>query len=214
MSVTVPLFLSSMDHNDNAALRLFGPPSIFDEDLYLPPLPPNTVMETNFEALVRIGRELDLIENQQVSSAVEMYRRFGFDENDRPYWGYCVESACNIFTNESLLLIRSEEEDGVERTLRWVPRDSVYTWRHAELFHNEQYVGPSEGVMREILALFRDVFEYAAKSDWSYEKRLEFYHSFPFEEMSTREDVMAFRSILFGCPAFEGFEFTFPECER
>ena len=86
-------------------------------------------METNFEALVRIGRELDLIENQQVSSAVEMYRRFGFDENDRPYWGYCVESACNNFTNESLLLIRSEEEDGVERTLRWVPRDSVYTWR-------------------------------------------------------------------------------------
>ena len=126
MSVTVPLFLSSMDHNYNAALRLFGPPSIFDDDLYLPPLPPNTVMETNFEALVRIGRELDLIENQQVSSAVEMYRRFGFDENDRPYWGYCVESACNDCTNESLLLIRSEEEDDMEKTLRWVPRDSMY----------------------------------------------------------------------------------------
>ena len=185
VSLAVPLFLSSRDHNYNAALRHFGPPSMFDDDLYLPPLPPNTAMETNREALIRIGRELDLIENQQFSSAVEMYRRFAFYENDRPYWGYCLESACNDFTNEPLLLIRSEEEDGIERTLRWVPRDSMYTWRHAELFYNEQYAGPSEEVRREILALFRDVFEYAAESDWSYEKRLEFYHSFPCEKFST-----------------------------
>ena len=101
-----------------------------DDDLYLPPLPPNSAMETNLEAL------MDLIENQQFSFAVKMYHRFGFDENDRPYWGYCVELACNDFTNESLLLIWSEEEGGIERKLLLVPRGSMYTWRHAELFYN------------------------------------------------------------------------------
>jgi hypothetical protein len=60
VSVTVPLFLSSMDHNYNATLRLFGPPSIFDDDLYLPPLPPNTVMETNLVVLLRSSRTVVL----------------------------------------------------------------------------------------------------------------------------------------------------------
>ena len=200
-----------MNHNYNAALRVFGPPAMVD-DLFLPPLPPNVLIETNREALIRLGRDLTLIENQQFT-AVNMYRRFGFDEDDRPYWGYCVESACSDFTNESLILIRVEEEDGIERALRWVPRDSVYTREQAELFYDEQYSGPPEEVMWEIVEIFRDVFEYATVSNWTYEKRLEFYHSFPFEEMATREDVMAFRPILFGCPAFEEFEFTFPECE-
>mmetsp|Transcript_18251 Transcript_18251/g.25955 ORF Transcript_18251/g.25955 Transcript_18251/m.25955 type:complete len:131 (+) Transcript_18251:51-443(+) len=124
VSLVTPLFLSAMDHNYNAALRVFGPPAMFD-DLYLPPLPPNVVIETNREALVRLGHDLTLFENQQFS-ALDMYRRFGFDEDDRPYLGHCVESPCNDVTNEALLLIRIVDEDGIERALRWVPRDRIY----------------------------------------------------------------------------------------
>ena len=59
--------------------------------------------------------------------------------------------------------------------------------------------------MREILEVFRDVFEFAAAANWSHEKRLEFYLSFPFEDLTTKEAVQAFRPVLFGCSAFEDF---------
>ena len=76
------------------------------------------------------------------------------------------------------------------------------------------YRGPSEEVLQEILELFRDVFEFAMKTEWTYEKRIEFYHSFPFDELLTRKAVMAFRHSLFSCPAIDGFEWTFPEVEE
>ena len=66
--------------------------------------------------------------------------------------------------------------------------------------------------MYEILQLFHDVFEVAAGTNWLYEKRVEFYHSFPFGEFATKEDVLAFRPTLFGCPAFKDFKYQFPEC--
>jgi len=119
----------------------------------------------NCEALFYHGRNLFLIENQQ-STAVEMYHWFGFDEDDRPYWGYCVV-ACSDFTNESLLLIQVEEEDAIGRALSWVLRDSMYTWKQAELFYDEQYVGPSKEVMCEIVALFRDVFKFSTVINWT-----------------------------------------------
>ena len=56
--------------------------------------------------------------------------------------------------------------------------------------------------MFEILHLICDVFEFAADTDWSYHKRLEFYHAFQFEELQTREAVHEFRPILFSCPTF------------
>jgi len=71
-------------------------------------------------------------------------------------------------------------------------------------------VGPAEDVMHEIVALFRDVFEFVMESNWSYEKHLEFYHSFKFEEMSTKEDLMPFHQVLFGCPAFEDLNSNSP----
>mmetsp|Transcript_3681 Transcript_3681/g.5497 ORF Transcript_3681/g.5497 Transcript_3681/m.5497 type:complete len:89 (-) Transcript_3681:88-354(-) len=86
--------------------------------------------------------------------------------------------------------------------------------KQAQLSYQVLYEGPSEEVLNEILQVFRDVFEYAVKTNWSYTKRLEFYHSFPFEELTTKEAVLAFRPILFGCPAFtENIDWTFPECE-
>jgi hypothetical protein len=37
--------------------------------------------------------------------------------------------------------------------------------------------------MIAMLQLLRDVFEYAVEGNWSYEKRMEFYHAFPFDEL-------------------------------
>jgi hypothetical protein len=57
------------------------------------------------------------------------------------------------------------------------------------------------------------VFEFAVADSWSYYKRLEFYHAFPFEELTSKEAVMAFRPVLFGGPAFADYERAYPECE-
>ena len=73
--------------------------------------------------------------------------------------------------------------------------------------------GPAEDVMIEILQGLRDVFEYAVEEKWSYEKRMEFYYVFPFDELRTKEAVVAFRSVLFGCPAITGVTAIVPECE-
>ena len=76
------------------------------------------------------------------------------------------------------------------------------------------WIGPSEEVLKEILELFRVVFEFVMKTEWSYEKLIEFYHSFPFEELPSRKAIMAFRRPLVSCPTFDGFEWTFPEVEE
>lgn len=96
--------------------------------------------------------------------------------------------------------------------LDWVPLASFYTRKQA-LALDVSYVGPMEDVVWEILELFRDVYECALKTSWSFEKEIEFYQSFPFDELPTREAVMAFRRTLFRCPAFADLEYTFPETE-
>ena len=68
--------------------------------------------------------------------------------------------------------------------------------------HQVEYEGPTEEILYEAFRLIRDAFEFAADSNWSETKRLEFFHSFPFEEMHFKEDVCKFRPILFGCRAF------------
>jgi len=195
------LFLSSADHNNNAALRICGPPTMFANELCLPSMPPNAVGESHRETLHQLGHDLAQIDDQKLSALVS-YRMFGHDEFDHPFWGCCVESACVNTTNEILVLIPSDEDDNIERALRWIPLTDLYTTKQAQLFYQVLYKGPSEEVMHETLQVFHDFFEYTAETNWSYEKRLEFYHSFPFEELTTKEAVMAFRPILFGCPAF------------
>lgn len=101
-------------------------------------------------------------------------------------------------TNDIMVLIRSDEDDVNEKTLRWIPLPELAMRKQAQLSYQVLYEGPSEEVLNEILQVFRDVFEYAVKTNWSYTKRLEFYHSFPFEELTTKEAVLAFRPILFG----------------
>ena len=64
---------------------------MFASDI-IPALPPNVVPETNRETLVRLKHDVALISEQQLS-ATDLYRLFGHDELDRPFWGYCVESA-------------------------------------------------------------------------------------------------------------------------
>ena len=88
------------------------------------------------------------------------------------------------------------------RSLRWLPLSALCTVKQAELSYQALYRGPSEEVMRAILHLFHDAFAFAADTEWSVVKRMEFYHIFPFEELSTVEAVHRFRPVLFRCPAF------------
>jgi len=210
--VAFPLFLSLTDHNFNAALQLYGPPAMFVDDV-IPALPPNAVSETDRETLVRLKHDLAWIGEQQLSAA-DAYRMYGYDELDQPFWGYCVESARVDNSRDILVLMRSNEGQTRASTLQWMPMSKVYTRKHAHLLYKVvDTKGPAEDVMIEILRVFSEVFEYAVKDNWSYEKRLEFYHAFPFDELTTKEAVMAFRPVLFGCPAFADVEVRVPECE-
>jgi len=212
--LSLPLFWSSSsDHNYNAALRIYGPPAMFSYDLRLPDFPAGAVRETNGETLERLERDLTLIGDNQLS-AVDSYRLYGYDERDRPFWGYGVEAARVVNSADVLILVRSDEEVSVGKALRWMPLSSLYTRRQAFLLYEvTDTEGPTEEAMLEILGVFRDVFEFAMYTNWSYRARLEFYHAFPFEELTSKESVVAFRPILFDCPAFAGFEWRFPECE-
>jgi hypothetical protein len=90
----------------------------------------------------------------------------------------------------------------VERTLRWVPLVEMHTREQAHSFYGASYEGPTKEVMHTILHVFRDAFEFAADTNWSYTERLELYHSFPLKELPTTDAVPRFRPVLFGCPAF------------
>jgi hypothetical protein len=67
--------------------------------------------------------------------------------------------------------------------------------------------------MIEILQLLSEVFEYAVADSWSYRKRLEFYHTFPFDDLKTKDAVQAFRPVLFGCSAFANDKSKIPVAE-
>jgi len=117
-------------------------------------------------------------------------------------------------SSEIFVLMRRDEQSDVDKALYWMLLTDLYSRKQAYLFYQVlDTEGPSEAAMHESLQLFRDVFEYAVETRWDYETRLEFYHSYPFEELLTKEAVMAFRPILFGSPAFADIECNFPECE-
>ena len=186
---------------------------MFSNALRLPDLPPYAVRETNRETLERLGHDLTLIGDNQLSAA-DSYRLYGHDERDRPFWGYGVEAARVEDSREILVLMRSDEEAAVEMALRWIPLSRLYTRKQALLFYEvTDTEGPREEAMFEILEVFRDVFQYAVLDNWTYRKRLEFYHAFPFEELTSKEAVVAFRPVLFGCPAFADYDYAYPECE-
>jgi long-subunit fatty acid transport protein len=119
-----------------------------------------------------------------------------------PSWGYCLEAATVPETREIFVLMRSDETATMARTLQWVSLSTLQTRKQVEHSSDVTYSGPSEEVMQAILRLFRDAFEFAVDTNWSYTKRLEFFHSFPFEELCTVDAVHKFRPVLFGCPAF------------
>lgn len=210
--LVLPLFLSSTDHSYNAALRLFGPPAMFGNDI-VPALPTNAVTETNRETLTRLRHDLACVDKQLLSAADE-YRMYVDDGHNQPAWGYCVESASVEDPRDILVLMRVVEGRARSVTLRWLSMSKVHTRKNAHLLYRVvDTEGPAENVMIEFLKVFRDVFECAVEDGWSYEKRLEFYHAFPFEELSSVEAVRAFHPILFGSPAFSGCEPKVPEAE-
>jgi len=191
----------SSNFDANTVPRRYGPQYMFQYDLALPSAPTNSLRESNAETLRRLGHDLSCIEREELS-ALDAYRLFGKMSNGTPSWGYCLEAASVPETREVFVLMRSDETATMERTLQWVSLSALQTRKQVERSGDVAYSGPSEEVMHAILHLFRDAFEIAADTNWSYTKRLEFYLSFPFEELSTVGAVHRFRAVLFSCPAF------------
>ena len=207
------LFLNmSPDYHYNATLRSYDSLTRYANDLELPAEPHNAVRETNRETLRRLSHDLTSIANEE-HKALDIYRLYLHgDSNTLSTWGYCLEAAHVNTTDEVLILFRNDEDEGMKRTLCWLPLSVLCTKRQAQSYYQVSHTGPSEEGMHEVLQIFRDVFEQATATKWSYEKRLEFYYSFPLDELKTAEDVMAYRAALFNCPTFRNFDYTFPEC--
>ena len=189
------------NRNLNAAIRLYGPQAMFQYDLVLPSVPSNAVRESNVETLRRLGHDLACIDRGELT-ALDAYRLYGNMAGGGPSWGYCLEAATVPETREIFVLMRSDETATVERTLQWVCLSTMHTRKQLEHSTSAPYTGPSEEVTKAILHLFRDAFEFAVDTDWSYTKRLEFYYTFPFEDLLTVDAVHRFRPVLFSSPAF------------
>ena len=65
---------------------------MFSSDVRLPVMPAFAVRETNWDTLLRLGRDLTLVGNHQLSAA-DSYRFYWYDEQDRGTWGCGVEAA-------------------------------------------------------------------------------------------------------------------------
>ena len=113
------------------------------------------------------------------------------------------------------MLMRISNEQTQTVVLHWMPMEQLFTRKHAHLAHKVFDVyGPGEIVMRDILQLLVEVFEYAVRDDWCYEKQMMmFYRSFPFDGLDTTEAVEAFRPVLFECPAYFDVKRVVPEAE-
>mmetsp|Transcript_1161 Transcript_1161/g.1777 ORF Transcript_1161/g.1777 Transcript_1161/m.1777 type:complete len:186 (+) Transcript_1161:169-726(+) len=179
----------------------------------VPALPPNAITETNRETLVRLKQDLKWISDGALSAGDEN-RMFAHDEHGQPFWGYLVESALVDNTREIFVLMRNIEGLTRAAVLRWMPMERVHTRKNAQLLYKVVDADcPAEDVVCEILRLLQDAFEYAVEDNWSYAKRMGFYHAFPFEELVTTEKVVAFRPILFSCPAFVDSMVVVPDSE-
>ena len=144
LRMVISLLLSSFsDHNDNAVVRLYGPQAMFTQDLLLPSAPPNAKRETNLETLRRLSRDLALI-NEGELIALDAYGLVRKTEDGKSSWGYCCEAAREEDTNEIFVLIRTDETDTVERALYWVPLSQLQTRKHAQLFCDIAYEGPTK----------------------------------------------------------------------
>lgn len=170
----------------------------------IPALPLGAVTETNRETLKRFKDDLAWVD-EQLLSAADAYRMYIYEDPDHPVWGYCVENAQVENPRDILVLMRSNGGQNHATKLQWMSMSKVYTRKLAHLRYGiVDTEGPAEDVMIEILQLLRDVFECAVEDGWSYRKRMEFYHAFPFDDLRTKEAVKAFRPILFDCPAVSG----------
>ena len=67
-------------------------------DNAVPTLPDGAETEGNHETLEWLRRDLHC----NVWSAADAYRFFGYDENERSFWGYCVETAYVERTRQDL----------------------------------------------------------------------------------------------------------------
>lgn len=175
----------------------------------MPPKPHNARTETNAEVLRQLTRDLSSIYDLELT-AIDGYRMFRHAGAEPPSWGYCLESARVEESADDLILFREDAGTHERGCLKWVPLLNFCTVEQAQGW-GVPYTGPPEEVMHALLEIFRDVFEFAHKNSWTYEKRMDFYHSIPYEELSSIRAIRAFRRTLFSDPVFEGFDWTFPD---
>lgn len=165
------LLSTPSDHNYNAALRLYGPPAMFQEEFKLPAKPHNAWTESNKEILHQVSYNLTRISNEEFS-AVKGYRVCRHTGVEKLSWDYCLESTYIESSEENLILFCRDEEILEERGLDWISMSSFYT-----------------------AIRFLSFSTMCLSSRWKpigrMRKRIEFYHSFP----------------------FDGFEWTFPKIE-
>ena len=176
---------------------------MFQREGKLPPKPCNARTETNAEVLRQLS-DLSSIYDLELM-AIDGYRMFRHAGGIHSSWGYCLESVRVEGSNYNLILFRQDKGLHENKFLDWVPLSSCYTAREAASL---AYAEPSKEVVRVILELFRDVFEFALKANWSFERRIEFYYSVPFAGLPTISSIKAFRRTLFKNPPFDGFEWT------
>ena len=181
-------------------------------ELNLPPKPRGARTETNAEILRQVIRDLASIYDLELT-AIDGYRVFRYAGADPPSWGYCLEAARVEDSVDDLILFYEDNKVHDRDCLGWIPQSDIYTVREARS-NDVSYVGPSEDVVRALLEIFRDIFEFAWQNKWTYEKRMEFYQSIPFEKLSSIASVRAFRRTLFSDPVFEGFDWNFPGVEE
>jgi hypothetical protein len=182
------------------------------DDLLVPAVPPNTVRESNLETVRRLEQDLDGISNSRLT-ALDAYRLYWYRNGIHSCWGYCLEAARNITTNEICVLFRNDEGVSTVKALRWLPLSALSTRQQAQRLYQVQYVGPTEDVLYGALEIFRDIFVYATAVTWSYGQRLQFYYFFPFENLTTVEEVIAFRVTLLSRPIYLDYHQSFPDYE-
>ena len=99
-------------------------------NLRLPAAPSKAVKETNQEILRRLDHDLYRI-NRQELTALDAYRLYLPVEGELSSWGYALETARIDTTNDVWVLFRNDEEEGVLRSLHWLPLSMLCTVKQA-----------------------------------------------------------------------------------
>ena len=105
----------SPEHNHNAALRLYGPPGMFTNDLQLHPAPHNAIRETNQETLHRLSHNVMKIDIGELT-ALDAYHLYLRTDENGSTWGFCLEAARITEANNIMVLFQNDKEEEKEKS--------------------------------------------------------------------------------------------------